>query len=182
MAKNSVKPFELLSEYEKLSLKHSVNVQKIEIKDRWSGVGFKIDETNYVLTIDKIIEVLILTETTKIPGISRWVLGLGNIRGNLIPVIDLKLFLFNKPTKITTHTRMVLIQQVGGQVGLVVDEVFGQKHFVKKQIMENTKPAKDIEALKYTDMAYKEDDGSIWNVLQEDVLINDPLFQNAAAI
>jgi twitching motility protein PilI len=182
MAKNSVKPFELLAEYERLSLKHSVDVQQIAIKDRWSGVGFKVDETNYVLTIDKIIEVLILTETTKIPGISRWVLGLGNIRGNLIPVIDLKLFLFNKPTKITTHTRMVLIQQVGGQVGLVVDEVFGQKHFIKKQVVKKVKSDKTDELLKYTDMAYKEKDGSIWNVLQEEMLINDPSFQNAAAI
>jgi twitching motility protein PilI len=181
MAKNSVKPFELLTEYERLSLKHSVGVQKLELKDRWSGVGFKVDETNYVLAIDKIIEVLILTETTKIPGISRWVLGLGNIRGNLIPVIDLKLYLFNKPTKITTHTRMVLIQQIGGQVGLVVDEVFGQKHFVKKQAVKTTKGSKK-EDIKYSNLAYKEEDGSIWNVLQEEVLINDPLFQNAAAI
>jgi len=180
MAKNSVKPFELLTEYERLSLKHTVDVQNIELKERWSGVGFRVDETNFALAIDKIIEVLILAETTKIPGIASWVLGLGNIRGNLIPVIDLKLFLFNKPTKITTHTRMVLIQQVGGQVGLVVDEVFGQKHFVKKQIIKKPKSSKK-DALKYSDVAYKEDD-SVWNVLQEDILINDPLFQNAVAI
>jgi twitching motility protein PilI len=178
MAKNSIKPFELLSEYERLSLKHSVGIQEIEVKDQWSGVGFRIDDTYYVLAIDKIIEVLILTETTKIPGIASWVLGLGNIRGNLIPVVDLKSFLFNKPTKITAHTRMVVIQQIGGQVGLVVDEVFGQKHFVKKQV----KPNKSNEdTLKYTKIAYLEDD-SIWNVLEDDMLINDHSFQNAAAI
>ena len=70
MSKNSVKPFELLTEYERLSLKHSVDVQSVEIKDQWSGVGFKVDETNYVIAIDKIVEVIILTETTKIPGIA----------------------------------------------------------------------------------------------------------------
>lgn len=182
MAKNSVKPFELLSEYERLSLKHAVKAQEIKLKDQWSGVGFKIDETHYLLAIDKIVEVLILTEITKIPGISSWVLGLGNIRGNLIPIVDLKSFLFQKSTKTTAHTRMVVIQQVGGQVGLVVDEVFGQKHFTSKQEnKESNSKASETEAFKYVKVAYQEDD-IIWNVLDDELLINDPLFQNAAAI
>jgi twitching motility protein PilI len=180
MSKNSVKPFELLTEYERLSLKHSVDVQSVEIKDQWSGVGFKVDETNYVIAIDKIVEVIILTETTKIPGIAQWVLGLGNIRGNLLPIVDLKSYLFKKATKTTAHTRMVVIQQIGGQVGLVVDEVFGQKHFTKKQILKKS-DLKDKEPLKYSEIAYKEED-DVWNVLQDDVLINDSSFQNAAAI
>ena len=46
MAKNSVKPFELLTEYERLSLKHTVQLQEAEVKDQWSGVGFKVDEIN----------------------------------------------------------------------------------------------------------------------------------------
>ena len=48
MAKNSIKPFELLTEYERLSLKHKVELLKVELKDQWSGVGFKLDEVNYV--------------------------------------------------------------------------------------------------------------------------------------
>jgi len=180
MSKNSVKPFELLTEYERLSLKHSVDVQSVAIKDRWSGVGFQVDEIKYVIAIDKIVEVLILTEITKIPGISQWVLGLGNIRGNLLPIVDLKFYLFKKPTKTTAHTRMVIIQQVGGQVGLVVDEVFGQKHFIKKQMIKKS-DSSDKETLKYSKVSYKEDE-DIWNVLQDDVLVNDSSFQNAAAV
>lgn len=181
MSKNNVKPFELLTEYERLSLLHSTEVQKIEVKNQWSGVGFKIDEVNYVLAIDKIIEVLILTETTKIPGISQWVLGLGNIRGNLIPVIDLKSFLFDKMTKITAHTRMVVIQQVGGQVGLVVDEVYGQKHFEKSQLVKQTK-TKNKKGIQYSKITYMEDDKNLWNVMDDEEMINDSSFQNAAAI
>ena len=75
---------------------------------------------------------------------------------------------------------MVVIQQIGGQVGLVVDEVFGQKHFTKKQILKKS-DLKDKEPLKYSEIAYKEED-DVWNVLQDDVLINDSSFQNAAAI
>ena len=181
MAKNNIKPFELLVEYERLSLKHTVGIKEIEVKDHWSGVGFVVDTDNFLLAIDKIVEVLILTDTTKIPGIASWVLGLGNIRGNLIPVIDLKSFLFNKATKITAHTRMVVIQQVGGQVGLVVDEVFGQKHFTKEQLIKETKSKNKNNPFKYSTIAYMEDD-KVWNVLDDEMLINDPAFQNAAAI
>ena len=179
MAINNVKPFELLSEYERLSLLHKVQSKDAKIVDQWSGVGFSIGDTQYVIPIDKIVEVLILTETTKIPGISAWVLGLGNIRGNLIPVVDLKGYLLNQSTKTTAHTRMVVINQVGGQVGLVVDEVYGQKHFVKKQLQKTTKKKK--EDLKYNDTSYKDENG-IWNVLEVDMLINDSAFQNAAAV
>lgn len=178
MSKNNVKPFELLAEYERLSLKHKVKIQTQKVSGLWSGVGFKVGETYYAITIEKIIEVLILSETTKIPGISKWVLGLGNIRGNLLPIIDLKSFLFNQPIKITAHTRMVIIQQIVGHVGLVVDEVFGQKHFLSKQKVRNKK---EESGLKYSELAYK-DKGIIWNILQDDMLINDPLFQNAAAV
>jgi len=175
MLKNSVKPFELLTEYERLSLKHKVAVEKIDIADQWSGVGFKVDETNFVLAIDQIVEVLIITETTKIPGISSWVLGLGNIRGNLLPLIDFKSYLYSKPTKITAHTRMVVINQQAGQIGLVVDEVFGQKHFQKSQLTESN------DSVKYSKVAYKEDE-EMWYVLEAEMLINDSAFQNAAAI
>lgn len=179
MSKNSIKPFELLNEYERLSLQHTAEGQKLDVKSHWSGVGFSIDGVNFVLSIEKILEVLILTETTKIPGIATWVLGLGNIRGNLVPIIDLKSFLYNKPTKTTAHTRMVIIQQIGGQVGLVVDEVFGQKHFTEKQL--NKKSNKNKDPIKYINISYKEGD-QIWYVLDDELLINDPLFQHAAAI
>lgn len=178
MAKNSIKPFELLVEYERLSLKHKVKSEEIQNTSAWSGVGFKVDDHNYALSIGEIVEVLILTETTKIPGISSWVLGLGNIRGNLIPVIDLKSYLFHKPTKTTAHTRMVVINQIGGQVGLVVDEVFGQKHFSREQLRDIPE---DEEAFKYVENTYQEGE-ELWNVLDVGKLVNDPAFQNASAI
>jgi twitching motility protein PilI len=180
MSKNNVKPFELLGEYERLSLLHKVKSNESQELSDFSGVGFKVDEFNWVIEIDKIDEVLILTETTKIPGIESWVLGLGNIRGNLMPVIDFKAFLYGKPTKTTAHTRMVVIRQSGGQVGLVVDEIYGQKHFSKEQSVDKSLDSDD-ELFKYLDASY-EDELGVWNIIDLDMLINDSAFQNAAAV
>ena len=77
---------------------------------------------------------------------------------------------------------MIVIQQVGGQVGLVVDEVFGQKHFTKKQAHKiKNKETNNEDPLKYVEVTYKEDD-IIWNIFDDELLINDPSFKNAAAI
>ena len=180
MSKNNVKPFELLGEYERLSLLHKVKSNEAQELSDFSGVGFKVDDTNWVIEIDKIDEVLILTETTKIPGIASWVLGLGNIRGNLMPVIDFKAFMYGKQTKTTAHTRMVVIKQSGGQVGLVVDEIYGQKHFSHEQSIDKSMD-EDDELFKYLEASY-EDDLSVWNIMDLDMLINDSAFQNAAAV
>jgi twitching motility protein PilI len=180
MSKNNVKPFELLGEYERLSLLHKVQSNETQELSDFSGVGFKVDETNWVIEIDKIEEVLILTETTKIPGIASWVIGLGNIRGNLMPIIDFKAFMYGKQTKTTAHTRMVVIRQSGGQVGLVVDEIYGQKHFSNEQAIEKSLD-EDNELYRYLEATF-EDDSSVWNVLDLDMLINDSAFQNAAAV
>lgn len=180
MSQNSVKPFELLGEYERLSLLHSVKLRDMQDESDFSGVGFKVNEDNWVMAIDRIDEVLILTETTKVPGISPWVLGLGNIRGNLMPIIDFKAYLYGKPTKTTAHTRMVVVKQSGGQVGLVVDEIFGQKHFTNDQ--EAPKAIdKEVSASKYLKRSF-EDDVGVWNILDIDMLISDSSFQNAAAV
>ena len=180
MAQNNVKPFELLGEYERLSLMHKVKIRDMQQESDFSGVSFKVHDDNWVVAIDRIDEVLILTETTKIPGIAPWVLGLGNIRGNLMPIIDFKAYLYGKPTKTTAHTRMVVIRQSGGQVGLVVDEIFGQKHFSSDQKIENA-IEEENSAYQYL-MSSFEDDAGIWNILDLDRLINDSSFQNAAAV
>ena len=180
MAQSNVKPFELLGEYERLSLLHTVKVRDQQEQSDYSGVGFKVDETNWMIAIDRIDEVLILTETTKIPGIAAWVLGLGNIRGNLMPVIDFKAYMYGKQTKTTAHTRMVVIKQSGGQVGLVVDEIYGQKHFSNDQMIDKALDEED-PTFKYLKASY-EDDLGVWNVLDLDMLINDSSFQNAAAV
>ncbi|MCF6301240.1 MAG: chemotaxis protein CheW, partial [Proteobacteria bacterium] len=137
MSKNVIKPFELLLEYERRSLSHALSsTSEDSAVGDWSGIGFKLGDEFMVAEVEDINEVVILPELIKIPGIESWVLGLVNLRSNLIPAIDLKLFLTGTPLKLTKHSRMMVINQPGGQAGLVVDEVFGQRHFQNSSIQE----------------------------------------------
>jgi len=179
MSKQIIKPFELLLEYEKRSVSHALgsSTEEGELGD-WSGIGFKIGDMYLVTEVDVVNEVVILPELVRIPGIDTWVLGLVNIRSNLIPAIDLRQYLTGEPSKLTKHTRMLVIDQPGGQAGLVVDEVFGQRHF-RQSDSHDIEGTDDARVYKYCDKFFSHDD-VIWNVFSMDQLIQDASFQNAS--
>lgn len=181
MGKQIIKPFELLLEYERRSVAHALSGSSSDesIED-WSGIGFKVGEDYLVSVVDNINEVVILPELIRIPGIDTWVLGLVNIRSNLIPAIDLKQYLFGEPSRITKHSRMLIIDQPGGQAGLVVDEVFGQRHFQQKlwQALQADERNKG-QLMTYCDKFFNVDDIN-WNVFMVDRLVHDVNFQNAS--
>jgi twitching motility protein PilI len=179
MSKNIIKPFELLLEYEKRSVTHALGStsEEGELGD-WSGIGFSIGDMHLVSQVDEINEVVILPELVRIPGIDAWVLGLVNIRSNLIPAIDLRAYLTGEPSKLTKHSRMLVINQPGGQAGLVVDEVFGQRHF-KLSESQDVEGDDDSRVYKYCDKFFSHDDVN-WVVFEMNHLIQDTNFQNAS--
>ncbi len=179
MSRQIIKPFELLLEYEKRSVSHALGSaeEETDLGD-WSGIGFKIGDIHLISEVDDVNEVVILPELVKIPGIDTWVLGLVNIRSNLIPAIDLRLYLTGEPAKLTKHSRMLVINQPGGQAGLVVDEVFGQRHFKQSQ-WEDVEGESDSRIYSYCDKFFSHDEVT-WNVFTMDQLVQDTKFQNAS--
>jgi len=124
----SLSPFELLARYERLSLVHASGTQeKLEAPGLWRGIGFRAASRLFVSGIDEISELLAVPALTPVPGTQAWLLGVANVRGNLVPVIDLARFLFGERTQVTERTRLLIVRQSGGSVALMVDEVFGQR-------------------------------------------------------
>lgn len=96
----------------------------------WSGVGFTMNSVRYVVAIDGVSEVMPVPQCTKVPGVSSWVRGVANVRGRLIPIMDLLVFLGQSPELLHDHERRVLlVEQDELSCGLVVDEVLGMQHF-----------------------------------------------------
>ena len=121
-------PFELLARYERLSLTHASGTpEKLEAPGLWRGIGFRAGSRLFVSGIDEISELLAVPALTPVPGTQAWLLGVANVRGNLLPVIDLARFLFGERTQGTERTRLLIVRQGGGSVALMVDEVFGQR-------------------------------------------------------
>lgn len=121
-------PFEVLAEYEALSLAHVAGEpERIETPGLWRGICFRVGSRLLASSIDEIGELLIMQPLTVVPGTRDWLLGLANVRGNLLPVVDLAGFLFGMKTRVNDRSRLLVVHQHGSHVGLLVDEVVGQR-------------------------------------------------------
>lgn len=124
-------PFELLQEMERRSIVARSDEGAGSMPAEWVGVGFRIGDEQFVAERDQVREVLMLPESmTRVPGASRWLLGIANLRGHLLPLVDLKLMLGSGRTSLRRATRVISVNHREVPAGLVVDEVLGFRRFM----------------------------------------------------
>ncbi|TAL91199.1 MAG: chemotaxis protein CheW, partial [Rhodanobacter sp.] len=127
-------PFEILARYERLSLAHaSATQERFEAPGLWRGIGFRVGSRALVSGIDEINELLAVPVLTPVPRTQAWLLGVANVRGNLVPVVDLARFLFGERTQQSDRSRLLVVRQGSGNVALLVAEVFGQRTVDEEQ-------------------------------------------------
>lgn len=71
---------------------------------------FKLDEEIFALDISKVKEVLDFTEITKIPQTPEFMKGVINLRGGVVPVVDMRLKFGMSETARTVHTCIIIIE------------------------------------------------------------------------
>lgn len=173
-------PFQVLKEYERLSLAHAVGLpEQVVVTGQWSGIGFRLAGLNLAVPISDIREILPFPPLTRVPGAAEWLLGIANVRGTLAAVIDLRGFLEGEETKITPQSRLLLVNQLGGVVGLLVDEVVGMRRFMEDEEAEEAELVSSMVA-GFIAREY-EQDGVRWGVFDLDELLQRPDFMQAAA-
>lgn len=148
-----------------------------EIKEYWSGIGFSLDGRNYVTPINETAEILQIPPYTTVPGVKKWVKGVANVRGKLLPVLDLIGF-FNRNTQTAARKRRLLVIQTNALYsGIIVDQVFGMQHFEVNDFTSNTQS--DDPAASYVKGNYSRD-GEIWHVFSPHTLAEDSRFIEVA--
>ena len=86
-------------------------------------VTFRLENESYGINVMQVQEVLRYTEIAPVPGAPNYVLGIINLRGNVVTVIDTRQR-FGLPTADTTdQTRIVIIEAENQVVGILVDAV-----------------------------------------------------------
>ena len=122
--------FETLLDYEERSLAHVPGrPESIEAAGHWRGVGFRLGQRRLVSSFDEVMEILPMPAVTPVPGAQPWMLGVANVRGTLLPVVDLKQFLEGERTVVHDGQRMLVVRQSGGNVAVLIDELYGQRTF-----------------------------------------------------
>ena len=98
----------------------------------WSGITFRLGDTRLACDADRIHEILSIPASTPIPGAKPWILGLANVRGSILTIVDLAWFLSGKRSTPTVRSRLLSSQLHKAPVGLLIDEVYGQRHFLNE--------------------------------------------------
>ncbi|MBF0476956.1 MAG: chemotaxis protein CheW [Deltaproteobacteria bacterium] len=81
---------------------------------------FTLDEEDFALEISKVKEILDFTTITKVPRMPEFFRGVLNLRGNVVPVIDLRLKLGMKAIERTVDTCIVIIEiSIDGELTLM---------------------------------------------------------------
>lgn len=86
-------------------------------------VTFQLDGVEFGLDIDRVQEITTRTEITPVPGAPRFVLGVINLRGQIIPVLDSRQRFHLAATPPTGKTRIMVLDLAGEPTGLQVDAV-----------------------------------------------------------
>ncbi|MEE9343470.1 MAG: chemotaxis protein CheW [Gammaproteobacteria bacterium] len=120
-----------LSQLEALCEEHAVSLpQQNEVDLKWSGIGYRLGDLQLVSSLGEVVEVLPLPSLFKVPRTKPWVRGMANIRGNLLPVMDLQAYLNGVNTRLSPSSRVLVVNDNGINAGLIVDDVLGLQHFV----------------------------------------------------
>lgn len=86
-------------------------------------VTFKLDDETYGINVMRIQEVLRYTEIAPVPGAPDYVLGIINLRGNVVTVIDTRRRFGLRDAEVTDATRIVVIEAENQVMGVLVDSV-----------------------------------------------------------
>ena len=86
-------------------------------------VTFRLGEETYGINVMQVQEVLRYTEIAPVPGAPEYVIGIINLRGNVVTVIDTRSRFGLEPVEITDNSRIVIIEAEKQVVGILVDSV-----------------------------------------------------------
>lgn len=86
-------------------------------------VTFRLDNEKYGIRVMQVQEVLRMTEIAPVPGAPDYVLGIINLRGNVVTVIDSRKRFGLSEAEADDSTRIVIIEAEKHVVGILVDSV-----------------------------------------------------------
>ena len=171
---------ELLRDYEQRSLAHVAGLpEQLDAPGLWRGVAYRVGSHRLASGFDEVVEILPMPQVTHVPGAQPWMLGVANVRGNLLPVVDLKQFLEGERTVLHEGQRVLVVRQPGGDVAITIDEMYGQRSFVEAQGID-VAPVAEGRYAHFVDRAYRMNDQD-WGVFSLDRLARTPEFRQAAA-
>lgn len=125
-------------------------------------VTFRLENETYGINVMQVQEVLRYSEIAPVPGAPSYVLGIINLRGNVVTVIDTRLRFGLSTADTTDQTRIVIIEAENQVVGILVDAV-AEVVYLRQSEIETTPNVGNEESAKFIQgVCHKNDDCLFW--------------------
>ena len=179
-AVRTLPPYELLRDIEQRSQTKALGLpQQIEVRRTWSGIGFRLGDAQLVAPMGEVGEILEYPDLTRVPSAMAWVKGIANIRGSLLPIMDLNGFICGDLTRLQRRSRVLVMRRGGLNCGLLVDEVMGLRHFFEEEKLSVVEDVAD-KLHTFVEGAYRQGE-QIWGIFSMRKLAENPQFMEVTA-
>lgn len=111
-------------------------------------VTFKLDNETYGINVMQVQEVLRYTEIAPVPGAPHYVLGIINLRGNVVTVIDTRTRFGLQSAEVDDSTRIVIIEAEKQVIGILVDSV-AEVVYLRRSEIDNAPNVGTEESAKF---------------------------------
>jgi len=136
-------------------------------------LGVTIGESRWLLNLQEAGEIVSVGPITQVPLTQAWFLGLTNIRGNLISVVDLAHFRGMPPTPIEKESRIVAFgPALGFNSGLLVSRVMGLRNVAEMEAQSG----QDADGAPWAAQRYVDRESQVWTELNLSLIVQDPRF------
>jgi purine-binding chemotaxis protein CheW len=99
--------------------------EQVEVTGYPTGVVVRFGGARYAVDMACVAEVVQVPPTSRVPGCPRWLAGVVNWRGRVLPVVDPRSLLGAEPLPLPSSARLLVLSVDGVEAGLVVEAVAG---------------------------------------------------------
>ncbi len=124
----------------------AVAAGKEDVVLQW--VTFKLDNETYGINVMQVQEVLRYTEIAPVPGAPLYVLGIINLRGNVVTVIDTRSRFGLDAAEVDDSSRIVIIEAEKQVIGILVDSV-AEVVYLRRSEIDNAPNVGTEESAKF---------------------------------
>jgi len=134
-------------------------------------VTFKLEDETYGINVMQVQEILRYSEIAPVPGAPAYVLGIINLRGNVVTVIDTRSRFGLESCEVTDNTRVVVIESEQQVIGILVDSASEVVYLKASEIDEAPNVGTDESAQFIQGVSNR--DGELLILVDLDKLLSD---------
>ncbi len=173
------RPFELLLGLEESVLGAGSGARRASA-NLWVGVAFRLGRYHLICSRTEIREVITWPGVSRIPRAKPWLMGLANVRGQLLPLTNFARWAGLGDSVVSRSSRIIVVNHPEIPAGLLVDQVVGFRRFTPDDAA-GAQPASVPETLSPFLLGAYERDNETWAVLSLRDLVESEAFLQAAS-